>query len=97
MSRKEIRNYGGAFFSSNKLKIIKNFVAIMCFQPLKAAHLLFTVTIQQFFPPPPIESAPNFPSNADISQMFLRGNKSLLQEQSSSKPPARKGQSEMQS
>lgn len=73
----------------------------MYFQLLKIAHFLFKVTILQFFPPPPMEPAPtepapNFPSNVDISQMFLGGNKSLLQEQSSSKSPARKGQSEMQ-
>lgn len=46
--------------------------------------------------PAPMEAAPNFPSNIDISQMFSGGNKSLPQEQSSAKSPAKQAQSEMQ-
>lgn len=94
-SRKEIRNWE-AFLWSNKWKIIKNFGAIAYFQLFKTAHFSFKVTILQFFPPPPMEPAPNFPSNTDIPQMFSGGNKSLLQEPSSSKSPAKQAQSEMQ-
>lgn len=75
-------------FLVNKLKVIKNFVATVYFWLIKLHTFLFKAAILQFFPPPP-----NFPSNTDILQMFLGGNKSLLQ--NTSKSPARKGQSEM--
>ena len=57
-----------------------HFIAIVSFQHLKAAHLMFkTITLQLF--PPTMVLASNFPSNAEnITQLSVIGNKSLLQE-----------------
>lgn len=47
----------------NMLQIIKHFIAIVPFQPLNAAHLMFKTIILQLFPT--MELASNFPFNAD--------------------------------